>query len=468
MSEQRPDDDIYRGALIHVRVKTLPAPLGGTDRYEIVEHPDSVAIVALRELPEGQGDPLVALVRQMRPAIGRETWELPAGLINPGEADWPEDAAARELREETGFAARSWRRLAREYVSPGFTTECVNIYLATDVYAPEGSGTAVPRDTTEIEQVSWVPLGEALARCASGEIEDGKTLLGLMLANATLASREGVRTGGGSAMPNDVTNMPFRRDAPFREVEERATDEAREKALGRPLAESERLDGTLHLEHMLLEEFNYAGQTAYQAMEDRARMFNLYLLLIGVLGSALGAVYQLGGHDVTKVAEPISIALLIVAGILGIVFFAQLIRLRQAYRESLIAMNTVKEYYIEEFREQVPGSEKAFRWRLRTIPTGERLGSVTFLVCYTVAFLGSLCFAGAAVVIDAGYVGPLPLPYMSLPGTVQAGIVGALVLVAFLVWHISFYVRALSKKKERASLEKQAKSIGVELTSTKG
>jgi len=101
MADESGTEDIYDGSLISVRVKTLPEPHGGTRRFEIVEHPDAVAIVALRdEARDAQHvEPLVALVRQERPAIDKVTWELPAGLIRVNERDDPEKAARRELFE---------------------------------------------------------------------------------------------------------------------------------------------------------------------------------------------------------------------------------------------------------------------------------------------------------------------------------------------------------------------------------
>ena len=124
--------EVFHGDLIAVRVETIPSPTGHAQRYEIVEHPDAVAIVALRDDPSG-GEPQIALVRQSRPALGRETWELPAGLVRADEREEPQRAAERELREETGSTARTWRQLAREYPSPGFSTEAITIFLATEL-----------------------------------------------------------------------------------------------------------------------------------------------------------------------------------------------------------------------------------------------------------------------------------------------------------------------------------------------
>ena len=168
--------EVFHGDLIAVRVETISSPSGQAQRYEIVEHPDAVAIVALRDDPAG-GDPQVALVRQPRPAIGRETWELPAGLVRPEERDEPQRAAERELREETGCVAQTWRQLSREYSSPGFSTEAITIFLATGL----AIDASVSRDP-DILAVEWLPFGQALERVRAGKIEDGKTLLGLTLA----------------------------------------------------------------------------------------------------------------------------------------------------------------------------------------------------------------------------------------------------------------------------------------------
>src|SRR5947209_4402014 len=166
-------------------------------------------------------------------------------------------------------------------------------------------------------------------------------------------------------MPRDPMNMPFPRSANYRTT--------------RPeVKPDDKLNGALNIENMLLEEFNYASLTAYQAMEDRTRMFNLYLLLVGVLASGLGAVYQFGGSASTY-TRPLAIILLLIAGIAGIAFLVKLIRLRQAWRESVICMNVIKEFYIGQFRQQIPQIERAFRWRLKNIPAGERLGSTTYV-----------------------------------------------------------------------------------------
>ncbi|HEU5367226.1 MAG TPA: NUDIX hydrolase, partial [Ktedonobacterales bacterium] len=174
------DEEVYRGPLIRVIRRTLGLPSGGSTRFDIVEHPGAVAIIALRGNPARADSPLVALVRQERPAINRSTWELPAGLANAVEVGQPEQTARRELREETGYSAGTMTLLTSVYSSPGYSTETIALYLATDLQpVPGQSG---PKDPTEINGVIWVPLGDALDRCHGGEINDSKTVLGLLLA----------------------------------------------------------------------------------------------------------------------------------------------------------------------------------------------------------------------------------------------------------------------------------------------
>ena len=248
-------------------------------------------------------------------------------------------------------------------------------------------------------------------------------------------------------MPADPTNMPFPRPG-TRE----ATDE---------LGGGGQYDATLKLESMLMEEFNYAGVTAYQAYEDRARMFNLYLLLIGVVASAIGAIYQIGKPDSSngRGLQNLVILLLTAGAVLGFFFFVKLIRLRQAHRESVLTMNTVKEFYINKFKAHMPDVEHAFRWRLHTMPSGERLGSFTFLVCYTTAFLGSLCLAGATYEAYSAFVSHALDRVLPLDSNIQELLAAVLVAIVWLLLHIGYYVRTLSKRRDKAAIEAAEREV---------
>ncbi len=238
-------------------------------------------------------------------------------------------------------------------------------------------------------------------------------------------------------MPRDATNMPHSRTAPYQSSD-------KENQAG------EKLDAALKMENMLLEEYNYASLTAYQSMEDRARMFNLYLLLVGVIASGLGALFQLGGRASTF-SHPLAISLLLVAGIVGVAFFVKLIRLRQAWRESVICMNVIKEFYIKQFRQQMPDIDRAFRWRLKSIPAGERLGSATFIVCSTVALLGSICFAGAAFVLVDNF--------SLFAGQFYSYLLAAAILVIAFSLNILYYRHALNKHDEQEEIKEQVEEL---------
>lgn len=235
-------------------------------------------------------------------------------------------------------------------------------------------------------------------------------------------------------MPRDPENMPFSRSASFQTAE--------------PPGGAAR-DSSLRLESMLLEEFNYASVTAYQAQEDRARMFNLYLLLIGVLGSGLAAVYQLGG-GLKLYAGELSIALLVVAGTMGVAFFFKLIRLRQAWRESALAMAIIKEYYIREFEKSDQSAAQAFYWRLKTLPTGEKRNSTTAIVCSTVATLGSLCYMGAVVVAGLLWLPALLGAHPPLDVVALAWLIAGVTLIVILLLFLRAYNRAFDRAREAA------------------
>jgi ADP-ribose pyrophosphatase len=152
---------VYDGKLIDVTLERW-----GENEREIVEHPGSVAIVAVDD------DQRVWLVRQRREAARKELVELPAGARDEGEE--PLDAARRELREECGLTGGDWRELGAFWTTPGFCREYMHLYLAEGVKA----GDADPDEDEEVEIVQW-RVDELAAKLE--EIEDAKTLVGLLL-----------------------------------------------------------------------------------------------------------------------------------------------------------------------------------------------------------------------------------------------------------------------------------------------
>jgi ADP-ribose pyrophosphatase len=159
---------LYEGRIVNLRLDTVRLDDGTVTRREIVEHGEAVAIVPL------DGDGHVLLVRQYRKPIEQELLEIPAGGVDPGE-----DATAcagRELQEETGYRAGKLQRLGGFFSSPGFTSEYLHLYLATDLVPSH-----LTADDDEAIELVRLPVTQALDMIASGEICDAKTIIGLLL-----------------------------------------------------------------------------------------------------------------------------------------------------------------------------------------------------------------------------------------------------------------------------------------------
>ncbi len=167
---------LYQGRILDLRVAKVALPNGRTAQREIVEHGEVAAIVPIDE--NGR----VLLVRQFRIALGRETLEIPAGGLDPGEK--PEEAAQRELQEETGYKAAQLHRLGGFYVSPGYCTEFIHVFLAQGLYPSGGH----PADDEAIHPL-WLPLPEALEMANTGRLDDAKTVIGLLWAARSLGTR---------------------------------------------------------------------------------------------------------------------------------------------------------------------------------------------------------------------------------------------------------------------------------------
>jgi ADP-ribose pyrophosphatase len=163
---------VYEGRLLGLTVERW-----GVHEREIVEHPGAVAVVAVDD--EGY----VALVRQLREPARKRLLELPAGTAEPGEE--PLATAQRELREECGLTGGEWRELAAFWTTPGFCRERMHVFAAVEVERGEAS----PAADEELELVRWrvTEIGERL-----DEIEDAKTLAGLLLYLRTLPRETGL------------------------------------------------------------------------------------------------------------------------------------------------------------------------------------------------------------------------------------------------------------------------------------
>jgi ADP-ribose pyrophosphatase len=167
---------IYRGRLGDFRIATVEFADGRRSEREILGHPGAVVVVALD--PQDR----VLLVRQWRTAAGRALLELPAGTLDTADRDAgtvedPDVAARRELEEETGFRAATWRKLAEFWTVPGFATELMRLYLATDL-APAHEDRLGPDEDERLELVP-LPWREAVELAVTGGIVDAKSIVGL-------------------------------------------------------------------------------------------------------------------------------------------------------------------------------------------------------------------------------------------------------------------------------------------------
>ncbi|MBC7229551.1 MAG: NUDIX hydrolase [Actinobacteria bacterium] len=165
---------VFEGKVVRLYLDRVLLPDGREAEREVVLHRGAVGMVAL----DGEGH--VFLVRQYRHAPGEHLVEIPAGKLDAGED--PLECARRELQEEVGCAAESWHLLASFYTSPGFSDEVLHLYLARGLTR----GEAAP-DEDEFLEVMRVPLEDALAMVARGEIRDSKTVAGIALASLYLA-----------------------------------------------------------------------------------------------------------------------------------------------------------------------------------------------------------------------------------------------------------------------------------------
>ena len=134
------------------------------NKYECVEHPGAVAI-----LPVLSGDKVV-LIRQIRPAVGREIWEIPAGLLEPGEE--PLETGRRELLEETGYTCSDLREIHKFFTSPGFSDEQITLFVASGLKKER----APVEDSITVEILE---RDEVKRKLEKGFFTDAKTILAL-------------------------------------------------------------------------------------------------------------------------------------------------------------------------------------------------------------------------------------------------------------------------------------------------
>lgn len=168
-------DILLKGRAFTIRRDTLQTPDGRETKFDIVEHGGSVIIIPM----DHEGN--ILFVRQYRHAAGIDLLELPAGTRDGNEPY--EECAAREIREETGMEAGKLKHIGSFYLAPGYSTEYMGVYLATELnYNP------LQADDDEFLSVEKIPAEEAITIAEQGQLPDAKSLAALLLARPYLQS----------------------------------------------------------------------------------------------------------------------------------------------------------------------------------------------------------------------------------------------------------------------------------------
>ena len=163
-------DQIFSGKLLTLEMLRVKLPNGSMTQREIIHHPGAVAIVAINENEE------ILLVKQFRIAAGPKgssTLEIPAGTLKEDEN--PVDCADRELREETGFSAKTIHSLGGFYLAPGYSTEYIHLYSATQLFHDP-----LPKDEDEFISTVRIGIPEAKQAIIDGRICDAKSIIGIL------------------------------------------------------------------------------------------------------------------------------------------------------------------------------------------------------------------------------------------------------------------------------------------------
>ena len=164
---------IYHGRAFNVEIVKMQLPDGKIRAYDLVEHKGAVTIVPVDDAGN------ILFVRQYRVGADQELLELPAGLLNQDEPH--AEAAAREVREETGMAARQMTLLGDFYPAPGYSSEHMHVYLAPGLHPDP-----LDQDDDEFLELVSIPAAEAVNMARRGEIRDGKSLAALMMVESVL------------------------------------------------------------------------------------------------------------------------------------------------------------------------------------------------------------------------------------------------------------------------------------------
>ncbi len=158
---------LRHGRVFDLFVERVSFKNGFEMEMEIIRHPGAAAIVPV------DADLNVIILKQYRHAIGKYIWEIPAGTLD--ETEDPLTCAQRELTEETGYRAESWESLGAVTPVPSYSDEKIDLYLARDLLPAKQN-----LEQDEIIQVEKLPLSDSVRMVLSGEIEDAKTIAGIL------------------------------------------------------------------------------------------------------------------------------------------------------------------------------------------------------------------------------------------------------------------------------------------------
>ncbi len=158
---------VFRGKIVNLRVDDVELPNGERSKREVVEHADSVAIVPVLE------DGRIVLIRQFRLPAEEVLLEIPAGVADPGES--PVESAQRELAEEIGYEAGRLEPLFSMYLAPGYSSELIHLFVATELAPAHGTP-----DADEFIEPAIMNADEVRALIDDGTIRDAKTIAGLL------------------------------------------------------------------------------------------------------------------------------------------------------------------------------------------------------------------------------------------------------------------------------------------------
>ena len=184
---------VVAGKVVNVRRDTVRMPDGQEVGREVIEHPGAVGVVAMDDAER------VLMIRQYRHPVGRQLWEIPAGLRDV-DGEPPLATARRELLEEAGYLAADWQVLADFFTSPGITSERLRVYLARSlVRVPDAEREYVPDHEEAHLTIEWARLDDLVSRILAGDLHNGVMIIGVLAAFA--AKRDGFALLRGADAP---------------------------------------------------------------------------------------------------------------------------------------------------------------------------------------------------------------------------------------------------------------------------